>query len=140
MGEHRPPSWVLVLYYTFLLVTTGLSYGYPYPLFGVLLTGGWARAAFVADCLVLLHIVLGVWKAQRLTWYLLLCYNAFELVSLLLDLVRLDPKDLAQAFGGDVSVRAFYAGALIGSGLMILATAHAIRLRHAFSNRDPYLF
>ncbi len=139
MSPTRPPSLLLCFYYGFLLVTTALGYGYPYPLWGAVLTGGWAKAAVVADCLVLLHIALGCWRAQRLSWFLLLGYNAFELLSLGVSLAVLGPAEL-EPFVQGVSMEAFYWTVGLSAALMIAMTALAVRRRGSFVNRDIYLF
>ncbi|MHB8763996.1 MAG: hypothetical protein ACYDA8_06630 [Deferrisomatales bacterium] len=140
MTGRRPASGLLLAYYAFLLLTTGAAHGRPYPLFGVLLPPGWSEAVLVADCLVLLHILVGVWKAQRLTWCLLLGYNAFELLSLAVTLVRLAPGDLAVLAGSADSVSALYVGVVVSAALMGAITAHALRRRGDFWDRSPYLF
>lgn len=139
MSAAAPPSLLLCFYYAFLFASTALGYGYPYPVWGVVLTGPWARAAVAGDCLVLLHIVLGCWRAQRLSWFLLLGYNAFELLSLGVTLAVLGPGEL-EPFVQGISLEGFYATAGLSAALMIAITALAVRRREAFTNRDLYLF
>ncbi len=134
------PSPFLCAYYGFLLITTALSYGHPYPLFGWMLSGVAARVAIVADCLLLLHIVVGVWKAQRLSWYLLVGYNVFELASLAASLLFLEPAAFASLVGDGFSTGSFYAGALIEGAAMAVITLYAFRRRDVFWNTNPYLF
>ncbi len=140
MSDRGPASWALCLYYCFLLLTTALSYRIPYPLFGALLLGQKANGAVVADCLILLHIVIGIWKAQALTWYLLLVYNGFELASLGVTLLRLGTDGIASAAGAEVSPQAVQTGIVIGAASMAVVTAYAAKLRRAFQNRSPFLF
>lgn len=140
MTDGRPPSLLLCFYYGFLLLSTGLAWGYPYPLFGVLLDGVAARAAVLLDCLVLVHIVLGAWKAQRLTWHLILAYNGFNLASLGATLALLGPAGLAPVLGDLTSLRAFYVGVSVSAAAMAAITFHAWRLRDRFVHRDPFLF
>jgi len=140
MSVRRPTSWLLCVYYGFLLLTTALAYGLPYPLFGALLPGAAARIAVVADCLLLVHILVGIWKGQRLSWFLLLAYNAFNLASLGLSLVVLTPEDLAPLVGEISSLRAFYGGAAVSAAAMAAITLQAIRLRPRFDDPNPFLF
>lgn len=140
MTDDQHPSLLLCLYYGFLLVTTALSYGYPYPLFGWLLDGLAARVAIAVDCLVLLHIVVGVWKAQRLSWYLLIGYNLFELASLAATLLLLGPSQFASAYSEQITTGSFYTGALVAAAVMALVTLHAFRRKASFRNKNPYLF
>ncbi len=135
-----PPSRVLCLYYGFLLLTTALSHGMPYPLFGAMLTGHAATAALVVDCLLLIHLVVGVARAQQLTWYLLLGYNAVNLLSLLVTLVVRSPGELSALLGSTEPTPSFYTGVGLAVIAMLVATAYAVRARHRFHNPSPYLF
>lgn len=135
-----PPSRVLCLYYGFLLVTTALSHGLPYPLFGVMLDGFAGTAALVVDCLLLIHIVVGVARAQRLTWFLLLAYNAVNLLSLFVTLAVLTPGELDAVMGDSVPSSAFYIGLSLAVIAMLVATAYAARTRDRFHNPSLYLF
>lgn len=136
-----PPSRVLCLYYGFLLLTTALSYGLPYPLFGMMLTGTAATAVLAVDCLLLIHIVVGVARAQRLTWYLLLGYNGVNLASLLITLAVLTPGELGALLGDvEVAPSSFYVGVSLAVIAMLAATAYAVRIRDRFHNPSPYLF
>jgi hypothetical protein len=131
---------VLCLYYGFLLLTTALSHGLPYPLFGAVLTGPVATVALAVDCLLLIHIVVGVARAQRLTWYLLLGYNAVNLLSLLVTLAVLPAGELSSLLGGADPSPAFYAGVGLAVIALLVATAYAVRARARFHNPSPYLF
>jgi len=140
MSRRRPVSWLLGVYYGFLLLATALAYGLPYPLFGVMLPGRAAQAAVILDCLVLLHLLVGIWKGQRLSWYLLLGYNAFNLASLGLSLIVLSPDELLPLVGEISSLRAFYGGAAVSAAAMVAITIYAIRLRPYFDDPNPFLF
>ena len=131
---------MLCVYYGFLLLTTALSYGLPYPLFGMMLTGVAATAVLAVDCLLLIHIVVGVARAQRLTWYLLLGYNAVNLLSLLVTLAVLTPGELGALLGDTVPSPSFYTGVSLAVIAMLMATAYAARARARFHNPSPYLF
>jgi len=134
------PSRGLCLYYAFLLVTTALSHGLPYPFFGAVLTGHAATAALVLDCLLLIHILVGILRAQRLTWYLLLAYNGLNLASLLITLAVLSPEQLADLLGTPEPMPGFSAGVALAVLAMLAATAYAVRARTRFQNPSPYLF
>jgi hypothetical protein len=140
MSGRRPASWLLFAYYGFLLLSTALAYGVPYPLFGILLPGVTARIAVVLDCLVLVHILVGVWKGQRLTWYLIFAYNGFNLASLGLSLAVLSPADLAPLVGEISSLRSFYVGVAVSAAAMAAITYHAFRRRPRFQDVNPFLF
>lgn len=140
MNRRRPVSWLLCAYYGFLLLATAAAYDLPYPLFGVMLPGRAAQAAVIVDCLVLVHLLVGIWKGQRLTWFLLLAYNAVNLASLGLSLAVLTPEELAPLVGEISSLRAFYGGAAVSSVAMAAITLYAIRLRARFDDLNPFLF
>ena len=135
-----PPSRALCFYYGFLLLTTALSHGLPYPLFGAVLTGTAATTALAVDCLWLIHIVVGVARAQRLTWYLLLTYNGVNLASLLVTLAILSPGELATLLGAADLPDGFYAHVVLAVTALLLATAYAVRARERFHNSSPFLF
>ncbi len=140
MTVRRPASWALLLYYLFLLLTTASTYGSPYPLFAWLLEPPAAKAAVVADCLALVHIVVGVTKGQRLTWYLLLGYNAFMLASLGVSLAAIPAEQLLPAVSAPGPAGEFYAACGVAAAAMAAVTVLAVRLRPAFADPDPFLF
>ena len=140
MTDRGPLSWSLCAFYSFLLFATALSYGSPYPVFGEVFTGRAANAAVLMDCLILLHILIGVWKAQRLSWYLLLSYNGFELASLAATVFRLGAEGLARVAGEETSPQAVQTGAVVLGAALAIATLHAVKLRNAFRNPNPFLF
>jgi len=139
VNRSRRPSWGLCFYYGFLLLTTALSHGLPYPVFGAVLTGPAATAALVVDCLLLIHIILGVARAQRLTWYLILGYNSINLASLLVTLLVLSPVELGVLLGGSEPDPAFYRSVVLAALAMLAATAYVARARGRFSNSNPFL-
>lgn len=140
MNRSRRPSWALCFYYAFLLLTTALSHGLPYPMFGSILSGATANVALLVDCLVLIHIILGVVRAQRLTWYLILVYNGINLASLVVTLVVLSPAEIGAMFDGiEPEPAVFYRSIALSVLAMVLATLYTVRARDRFSNSSPYL-
>ena len=89
---------------------------------------------------MLVHLLVGIWKGQRLSWYLILGYNAFNLASLGLSLVVLSPDELLPLVGAISSLRAFYGGAAVSAAAMVAITIYAIRLRPYFDDPNPFLF
>lgn len=140
MTRRRPASFALLFYYAVLLASTAAAHGSPYPFFFWVLRGTPARVAVLLDCLVLVHIVVGVAKAQRLTWWILLGYNALQLASAAVGLWAWPMEELATAFGLDEGAAALRSVLLVSALAMAVATAYAWRLREAFWDENPYLF
>ncbi|WP_240732086.1 hypothetical protein [Geobacter sp. FeAm09] len=46
-----------------------------------------------ADSLISLYLFLGLMKRQTLTWYLLIGYNAFEVVNTLINLIGISAEN-----------------------------------------------
>ncbi|WP_025323841.1 hypothetical protein [Deferrisoma camini] len=136
----RPASFALLFYYFLLLVSTAAANGSPYPFFAWVFEGTAARIAVVLDCLVLIHIVVGVLKAQRLTWWILLVYNAVQLASVAVGLWAWPMDELALAFGFEDATGSLVSVLAVSALAMAVATAYAWRLRDAFWDENPYLF
>ncbi len=136
----RPASFALLVYYALLLLSTALSYHQPYPLLAWVLRGPAARVAVVLDCLVLVHIVVGIAKAQRATWYLMTAYGAFSLVSLGFALAGIPMEQLAADLGFQGGVGTFRTALVISGVTMGVALLYGLRIREAFWDRNPYLF
>lgn len=139
-AHRRPASFALLAYYALLLLSTALSYHQPYPLLAWVLRGPAARLAVVLDCLVLVHIVVGIAKAQRVTWYLMTAYGAFSLVSLGLVLAGTPMAELAADLGFQGDVATFRAALVVSGATMGVALLYGLRMRGAFWDRNPYLF
>ena len=139
-ARRRPASYALLVYYALLLLSTALSFHQPYPLLAWVLRGPAARVAVVLDCLVLVHIVVGIAKAQRATWYLMTAYGAFSLVSLGLALAVIPMAELAADLGFQGGAATFRAALMVSGATMAVALAYGFRMREAFWDRNPYLF
>ena len=141
--ETQPRSQIMVMLtglYLFLLLMTVMSYGQPVPLFGVLLEGTPARIFIVVDSLVCLHLFLGLWKRQRLTWYLLLIYNGYEILNTLLNLWLVPHKELERLLERPVDPSGMLASNLVTVGIVLWISLVVWKQREQFSNHSPYLF
>lgn len=126
--------------YLFLLLVTLGSYGQPMALFGVILEGTPAKVFIVVSSLICLHLFLGLWKRQLLTWYLLLGYNLFEALNTLITLVLISPQELERVQGTAVDPVGLVVTNL-ATAVVIIWVSRIIYLRRAlFTNRSPYLF
>jgi hypothetical protein len=141
--ETQPRSQAMIMLtglYLFLLVMTVMSYGQPVPLFGLLLEGTPARIFIVVDSLVCLHLFLGLLKRQRLTWYLLLTYNAYETVNTLLNLWLVPHKELERLLERPVDPNGMLLSNLVTVGIVLWISWGIWKQREQFSNHSPYLF
>jgi hypothetical protein len=140
--EQQRPLGMTVLagLYLFFFMLTVSCFGQPYPLLGVLYQGRYAEILVFVDSLLCLYLFLGVVKRQRLTWYLLLIYNLFELVNTALNLVYITSAELSAAVGETVDPHEVLTGNLAVMIFILLLSTFIIRSRSAFSNRSNYLF
>lgn len=127
------------LYFFLLLVTLG-SYGHPFALFGSILEGSSARVFVVVNSLVCLHLFLGLWQRQLLTWYLLLGYNLFEVLNTAANLLFLPRQELERVQGGPVDQTGLLVTNLATVAAIIWVSSVIYRKRALFANRSPYLF
>ncbi len=139
-SRRRPASFALLFYYVLLFLSTASAYRKPYPLFAWVLTGLPARVAVVLDCLVLVHIVGGILRAQRLTWYLILGYNAVQMGSVAVGLVAWPLPALAADLGFPQGAETLRTALLISGLTMAVVTAYAVHRRAAFWDPNPLLF
>ena len=143
-NEHelrRPLGITLIggLYLFFLLLTVS-SYGHPIPFFGTIYRGSAADALVFFDSLICLYLFLGIMKRQRLTWYLLLGYNAFETVNTLINLLFVTTADLEKAIGEKVDPSGLLSSNISVMVAILLLSGFIFRQRDYFTNRSKYLF
>lgn len=142
-GEYQPRSQALVMLtglYLFLLLMTIMSYGQPVPLFGQLLEGTAARVFIVVDSLVCLHLFLGLWQRQLLTWRLLLIYNGYEVLNTLINLWLVPHKELERLLERQIDPFGMLLSNLMTVGIVAWITWVIWKQRPQFTNRSPYLF
>lgn len=142
-GEYQPRSQAMVMLtglYLFLLLMTVMSYGQPVPLFGQLLEGTAARIFIVLDSLVCLHLFLGLWQRQLLTWRLLLVYNVYEMLNTLINLWLVPHKELERLLERQIDPSAMLLSNLVTVGIVVWITWVIWKQRPQFTNHSPYLF
>ena len=139
--ERRPLGMVLLggLYLFFFMLTMS-TFGHPFPLLGTIYQGRTAETLVFVDSLICLYLFLGLMKRQTLTWYLLMGYNAFEVVNTLTNLVCISAGELENAVGQPVDPRELMLNNLSVMVAIILLTAFVYRHRRYFTNRSRYLF
>ena len=141
--EYQPRSQAMVMLtglYLFLLLMTVMSYGQPVPLFGQLLEGSSARIFIVVDSLVCLHLFLGLWQRQLLTWRLLLVYNVYEMLNTLINLWLVPHKELERLLERQIDPSAMLLSNLVTVGIVVWITWVIWKQRPQFTNHSPYLF
>lgn len=139
--SRRPPAMTLISgMYLFLFLLTVSSYGQPLPFFGAIYRGMPAGTLIFFDSLLCLYLFLGLMKRQRLTWYLLLGYNAFEVVNTLTNLLFITPAELEKIVGKKVDTTGLLAGNVCVIVAVLLISCYVFRQRGYFGNRSKYLF
>jgi len=139
--QARPQALIMLtgLYLFLLLVSIG-SYGQPIALFGLMLEDTAARVFIAVNSLCCLYLFLGLWQRQRLTWYLLLGYNLFEIANTLVTLVWLPRQELERVQGMPVDPHALVITNLATVAAIAWVSHLIYRRRELFTNRSPYLF
>ena len=140
-GDRRPLPLVLLggLYLFFFLLTMS-TFGHPFPFMGMVLTGRGAEALVFFDSLVCLYLFLGIMKQQRLTWYLLLAYNGFEIANTLINLFLIPPAEIEKLAGKPVDSHALLVNNISVAVAIVLLSLFIYRHRAFFTNRSNYLF
>ena len=141
--ELQPRSQALVLLtglYLFLLILTVLCYGQPTPFFGQILEGRSAQIFIVLDSLVCLYLFLGLWQRQRLTWYLLMIYNGYEVLNTLVNLWLVPRKELERLLERSVDPSGMLLSNLGTVGIVLWITWIIRQQRDQFTNHSLYLF
>jgi hypothetical protein len=139
--ERRPLGMVLLggLYLFFFMLTMS-TFGHPFPFLGTIYQGRAAETLVFVDSLICLYLFLGLMKRQTLTWYLLMGYNAFEVVNTLTNLVCISAGTLEKAVGQPVDAHGLVLNNLSVMVAITLLTAFVYRHRRYFTNRSRYLF
>ncbi|MBC7962079.1 MAG: hypothetical protein H7Y05_03975 [Steroidobacteraceae bacterium] len=139
--QRRPLGMVLLggLYLFFFLLTIS-TFGHPFPFLGAIYQGRAAEMLVFADSLICIYLFLGLMKRQKLTWYLLLGYNAFELVNTLTNLLFITSTELEKVVGDKVDPQGIMASNISVMVAILLLSGFIYRQREYFTNRSLYLF
>lgn len=139
--SHRPLGLVLLggLYLFFFLLTMS-TFGHPFPFMGTILQGKPAEALVFVDSIICLYLFLGLMKRQRLTWYLLITYNCFEIANTLTNLMFISAADVEKIAGQPVDPQGLLVNNISVVVAIVLLTIFICRHREFFNNRSNYLF
>ncbi len=140
--ELRRPLGMTLLsgLYLFFFLLTASSYGQPIPFMGAIYQGTPAQALVIVDSVICLYLLLGIMKCQRLTWYVLLGYNVFEVVNTLINLLLITSTELEKVIDEKVDISGLVASNIGVMVAIILLSGFIFRQRGYFSNRSKYLF
>lgn len=137
----RPLPMILLggLYLFFFLLTVS-TYGHPAPFFGTIYQGTAAGVLVFFDSLLCLYLFLGLMKRQTLTWYLLLGYNAFEVVNTLTNMLLITPAELEKVVGEKIDTTGLVTSNISVIIAIMLLSGFIASQRSSFTNRSKYLF
>jgi len=141
-NEHRRPLAIVLLggLYLFFFMLTMSTFGHPFPFMGSIHQGRVADALVFVDSMICLYLFLGLMKRQKLTWYLLIGYNTFEVINTLVNLRYITIAELEKATGRQFDPHALTVNNLSVVVAIILLTAFVYKHREYFTNRSKYLF
>ncbi len=126
--------------YLFFFLVSSSTFGNPFPFFGHIHEGTWAKVLVFADSLVCLYLFLGTMKRQLLTWYLLLGYNLFEILNTIVNLTYISRTELEKVLGARVHPEALLVNNIAAALAILLLTQFIYRHKDYFTNRENYLF
>ena len=139
-GERPLGLTLLAGLYLFLFLVSASTYGNPFPFMGRIYSGLPAKGLVLADCILCLYLLLGILKRQRLTWYLLIAYNLFEIANTIVNVSYITVAELEAHLGTQVSPDGLWANNIAAALAMLLLTQYIYRHREFFSCDRPYLF
>lgn len=126
--------------YLFFFLLTVSSYGQPIPFFGTIFNGTFAQILVFVDSLLCLYLFLGLMKRQKLTWYLLFGYNAFETANTLTNLLLITPADLEKIVGEKIDAAGLITSNISVIVAILILSFFIFQQRSSFTNNSRYLF
>lgn len=138
---HRPLGLNLLAgLYLFFFLLSASTFGNPFPFLGKIHVGVPAKLLVFVDSMVCLYLFLGIMKRQALTWHLLLGYNMFEILNIIINLNFITGEELEKVLGLRVHPDAVLTNNIAAALGILLLSQFIYRHRHYFSNRQKYLF
>lgn len=141
-NEQRRPLGMVLLggLYLFFFMLTMSTFGHPFPFLGAIHTGRVAEVLVFIDSMICLYLFLGIMKHQKMTWYLLIGYNTFEVINTLVNLRFIHAADLEKIAGQPIDPQGLAINNISVIVAIILLTAFIYKHRECFTNRSKYLF
>jgi hypothetical protein len=137
----RPFALVLIAaIYLFSLLLAASNYGSPFPFLGRLYLGGAGEWLVLADSIICLYLVLGIWKRQSFTLWLLIGYNLLDICNACINLALLPVAPYAQLAGKTIPEADLRLNVVAASVLLMLLNGYLFSNRRHFNNKSPYLF
>jgi hypothetical protein len=126
--------------YLFFFLVSASTFGNPFPFLGHIYEGTPAGVLVFADSLICLYLFLGIMKRQLLTWYLLLCYNLFEIVNTVINLNYISRTELEKVLGARIHQETLLVNNIAAALAILLLSQFVYRHKDYFTNREKYLF
>jgi hypothetical protein len=141
-NEIRRPLGLVLLtgLYLFFFLVSASTFGNPFPFLGRIYEGTPAKLLVFADSLVCLYLFIGILKRQLLTWYILLCYNLFEILNTVVNLNFISPTEIDRLVSERVNREALFANNIAAALGILLLTQFIYRHKDYFTSRRKYLF
>lgn len=140
--DHRRPLGLTLLsglYLLFFLVSAS-TFGNPFPFMGHIYLATAAKGLVLIDSLICLYLFVGIMKRQKLTWYLLIGYNLFEVLNTIVNLSFISLAELERVIGARVSQEGLWTNNIAGALAILLLTQFIYRHKDYFNNDRKYLF
>jgi len=141
-SESRRPFGLTLLtgLYLFFFLLSISTYGNPFPFMGKIYQGTPAKVLVFFDSLFCIYLFIGICKRQTLTWYLLLCYNLFEIINTIVNLTFITPQEITKLVGASVDQNALIVNNIAAALAILLLSQFIYRNKRYFNNPDKFLF
>lgn len=131
---------VIAAIYLFAFLLAMTSYGTPFPLMGRFYSGTAGQALVFVDSMICLYLFLGVLKRQRLTVWLMLAYNLFDIVNACVNLALIPAQAYTQLASAPVLESELRSSTVGAALVLVFISVYLFANRRHFNNRSPYLF
>jgi len=131
---------VIAAIYLFALLLAVTSYGHPFPFLGRFYSGAAGEWLVFADSLICLYLFLGVLKRQRLTVWLMIAYNLFDIVNAWVNLTLIPAEAYGQLASARIAESELHSTTIAAALVLVFITVFLFANRRHFNNRSPYLF
>ena len=126
--------------YLFFFLLSASTFGNPFPCLGKIYLGMPAKALVFVDSLICLYLFLGIMKRQAMIWYLLLGYNLFEILNIVINLNFITQQELELFLDARVNPDSVLINNIAAALAILLLSQFIYRHKHYFSSRGKYLF
>ena len=114
--------------------------GEPFPFMGKLYSGDTSESLIFADCIIILYLIVGILKRQRLTLWLLMAYNFVESFNGIANLFLLPVQKITTVTGTIVPDYDYRVNAFWVFVLFLLLNVFLYFNRGRFDNKSIYLW